>query len=133
MMASHLPVSVAQKQAVLEMTNVVERFEYLLGLMQSEADLLQVEKRIRGRVKKQMEKSQRDYYLNEQIKAIQKELGETENTVSEIEQLRQSYNMRGKSFSSVFLFTHASVGEPPTALQISPIGISKSFCSHLPK
>lgn len=88
-MASHLPVSVAQKQAVLEMTNVVERFEYLLGLMQSEADLLQVEKRIRGRVKKQMEKSQRDYYLNEQIKAIQKELGETENTVSEIEQLRQ--------------------------------------------
>ena len=88
-MASHLPVSVAQKQALLEMTNVVERFEYLLGLMQSEADLLQVEKRIRGRVKKQMEKSQRDYYLNEQIKAIQKELGETENTVSEIEQLRQ--------------------------------------------
>ncbi|MBN6076456.1 endopeptidase La [Aggregatibacter actinomycetemcomitans] len=88
-LASHLPVSVAQKQAVLEMNNVVERFEYLLGLMQSEADLLQVEKRIRGRVKKQMEKSQRDYYLNEQIKAIQKELGEVENTVSEIEQLRQ--------------------------------------------
>ncbi|MBN6070329.1 endopeptidase La [Aggregatibacter actinomycetemcomitans] len=88
-LASHLPVSVAQKQAVLEMNNVVERFEYLLGLMQSEADLLQVEKRIRGRVKKQMEKSQRDYYLNEQIKAIQKELGEVENTVSEIEQIRQ--------------------------------------------
>ncbi|WP_032999589.1 endopeptidase La [Aggregatibacter actinomycetemcomitans] len=88
-LASHLPVSVAQKQTVLEMNNVVERFEYLLGLMQSEADLLQVEKRIRGRVKKQMEKSQRDYYLNEQIKAIQKELGEVENTVSEIEHLRQ--------------------------------------------
>jgi len=88
-LASHLPVSVAQKQAVLEMTNVVERFEYLLGLMQSEADLLQVEKRIRSRVKKQMEKSQRDYYLNEQIKAIQKELGEEENAISEIEQLRQ--------------------------------------------
>lgn len=88
-LASHLPVSVAQKQTVLEMNNVVERFEYLLGLMQAEADLLQVEKRIRGRVKKQMEKSQRDYYLNEQIKAIQKELGEVENTVSEIEQLRQ--------------------------------------------
>ena len=88
-LASHLPVSVAQKQTVLEMSNVVERFEYLLGLMQSEADLLQVEKRIRSRVKKQMEKSQRDYYLNEQIKAIQKELGEEENTISEIEQLRQ--------------------------------------------
>ena len=87
-LASHLPVSVAQKQTVLEMSNVVERFEYLLGLMQSEADLLQVEKRIRSRVKKQMEKSQRDYYLNEQIKAIQKELGEEENTISEIEQLR---------------------------------------------
>ena len=86
---SHLPVSVAQKQTVLEMSNVVERFEYLLGLMQSEADLLQVEKRIRSRVKKQMEKSQRDYYLNEQIKAIQKELGEEENAISEIEQLRQ--------------------------------------------
>ena len=87
-LASHLPVSVAQKQTVLEMSNVVERFEYLLGLMQSEADLLQVEKRIRSRVKKQMEKSQRDYYLNEQIKAIQKELGEEENAISEIEQLR---------------------------------------------
>ena len=88
-LASHLPVSVAQKQTVLEMSNVVERFEYLLGVMQSEADLLQVEKRIRSRVKKQMEKSQRDYYLNEQIKAIQKELGEEENAISEIEQLRQ--------------------------------------------
>ena len=88
-LASHLPVSVAQKQTVLEMSNVVERFEYLLGLMQSEADQLQVEKRIRSRVKKQMEKSQRDYYLNEQIKAIQKELGEEENAISEIEQLRQ--------------------------------------------
>ena len=88
-LASHLPVSVAQKQTVLEMTNVLDRFEYLLGLMQSEADLLQVEKRIRSRVKKQMEKSQRDYYLNEQIKAIQKELGEEENAISEIEQLRQ--------------------------------------------
>ena len=88
-LASHLPVSVAQKQTVLEMSNVVERFEYLLGLMLSEADLLQVEKRIRSRVKKQMEKSQRDYYLNEQIKAIQKELGEEENAISEIEQLRQ--------------------------------------------
>lgn len=88
-LASHLPVSVAQKQTVLEMTNVLDRFEYLLGLMQSEADLLQMEKRIRSRVKKQMEKSQRDYYLNEQIKAIQKELGEEENAISEIEQLRQ--------------------------------------------
>ncbi|WP_032092494.1 endopeptidase La [Necropsobacter rosorum] len=88
-MAAHMPVSVRQKQAVLELANVEARLEYLLGLMESEADLLQVEKRIRGRVKKQMEKSQRDYYLNEQMKAIQKELGEGENAIDEVEQLRQ--------------------------------------------
>lgn len=87
-MAAHMPVSVAQKQEVLALAELASRFEYLLGLMESEADILQVEKRIRGRVKKQMEKSQRDYYLNEQIKAIQKELGETENTIDEVEQLR---------------------------------------------
>ncbi|MFQ1047367.1 endopeptidase La [Avibacterium paragallinarum] len=88
-MAAHMPVSVARKQEVLGIANVAERFECLLGLMINEAGILEVEKRIRGRVKKQMEKSQRDYYLNEQIKAIQKELGETESTVDEVEQLRQ--------------------------------------------
>ncbi|MDY4280047.1 MAG: endopeptidase La [[Pasteurella] mairii] len=88
-LAAHLPVAVAQKQILLEEANVVSRFEYLLGLMESEADLLQIEKRIRGRVKKQMEKSQRDYYLNEQIKAIQKELGENDNAIVEVEQLRK--------------------------------------------
>lgn len=87
--ASHLGVKVREKQRLLEETNVLARFEYLIGLMQTEADLLQVEKRIRSRVKKQMEKNQRDYYLNEQIKAIQKELGENEQGVDEIEQLRQ--------------------------------------------
>ena len=89
-LAAHLPVVVRNKQEVLERANIQERFEYLLGLMESETDLLQVEKRIRGRGKKQMEKSQRDYYLNEQIKAIQKELGDSENGgIDEIEQLRQ--------------------------------------------
>ena len=89
-LAAHLPVAVRNKQEVLERANIQERFEYLLGLMESETDLLQAEKRIRGRVKKQMEKSQRDYYLNEQIKAIQKELGDSENGgIDEIEQLRQ--------------------------------------------
>lgn len=89
-LAAHLPVAVRNKQEVLERANIQERFEYLLGLMESETDLLQVEKRIRGRVKKQMEKSQRDYYLNEQIKAIQKELGDSENGgIDEIEQLCQ--------------------------------------------
>ncbi|MGC6405352.1 endopeptidase La [Bisgaard Taxon 45] len=87
-LAAHMPVAVKHKQKVLEIAKVVERFEYLLGLMESETDLLQIEKRIRGRVKEQMEKTQRDYYLNEQIKAIQKELGEGDSA-DEIEQLRQ--------------------------------------------
>ncbi|HHE3464928.1 endopeptidase La [Pasteurella multocida] len=87
-LAAHMPVAVKHKQKVLEIAKVVARFEYLLGLMESETDLLQIEKRIRGRVKEQMEKTQRDYYLNEQIKAIQKELGERDSA-DEIEQLRQ--------------------------------------------
>ncbi|HHT7885852.1 endopeptidase La [Pasteurella multocida] len=87
-LAAHMPVAVKHKQKVLEIAKVVARFEYLLGLIESETDLLQIEKRIRGRVKEQMEKTQRDYYLNEQIKAIQKELGEGDSA-DEIEQLRQ--------------------------------------------
>ncbi|EEX50849.1 endopeptidase La [Pasteurella dagmatis] len=87
-LAAHMPVAVKHKQKVLELPQVVARFEYLLGLMESETDLLKIEKRIRGRVKEQMEKTQRDYYLNEQIKAIQKELGEGDSA-DEIEQLRK--------------------------------------------
>ncbi|NLR75862.1 endopeptidase La [Leeia aquatica] len=74
--AAHLPLKLEQKQDILEMFEVGRRLEHLLSLMESEIDILQVEKRIRGRVKRQMEKSQREYYLNEQVKAIQKELGE---------------------------------------------------------
>ena len=74
--AAHLPLKLEQKQQVLEMSDPVKRLEHLLGLLEGEVDILQVEKRIRGRVKRQMEKSQREYYLNEQVKAIQKELGE---------------------------------------------------------
>lgn len=74
--AAHLPLKLEQKQHVLEMFPVHERLEHLLGQLDSEIDILQVEKRIRGRVKRQMEKSQREYYLNEQVKAIQKELGD---------------------------------------------------------
>lgn len=74
--AANMSLELAQKQELLEMANIRQRLEHLLGLMESEIDLFQVEKRIRGRVKKQMEKSQREYYLNEQMKAIQKELGE---------------------------------------------------------
>ena len=76
---AHLPVKLEQKQRLLEMTDVVQRLESLLADLESEIDILQVEKRIRGRVKRQMEKSQREYYLNEQVKAIQKELGEGED------------------------------------------------------
>lgn len=76
--AAHLPLKLEQKQQVLEMFPVHERLEHLLGLLDAEIDILQVEKRIRGRVKRQMEKSQREYYLNEQVKAIQKELGDME-------------------------------------------------------
>ena len=76
--AAHLPLKLEQKQRILEMLGLNERLEHLLGQLETEIDILQVEKRIRGRVKRQMEKSQREYYLNEQVKAIQKELGEGE-------------------------------------------------------
>src|ERR687884_1561362 len=76
--AAHLPLKLEQKQQVLEMFDVKARLEHLLSQLETELDILQVEKRIRGRVKKQMEKSQREYYLNEQVKAIQKELGDLE-------------------------------------------------------
>jgi ATP-dependent Lon protease len=77
--AAHLPLKLEQKQQILENFSVQGRLEQLLGLLETEIDILQVEKRIRGRVKRQMEKSQREYYLNEQVKAIQKELGESED------------------------------------------------------
>ncbi|MDF2179592.1 endopeptidase La [Aliiglaciecola sp. CAU 1673] len=86
-MAAHMPLKLAEKQKVLEMSQVNERLEYLMALMEGEIDLLQVEKKIRTRVKKQMEKSQREYYLNEQMKAIQKELGELDETPDEFEAL----------------------------------------------
>jgi len=87
--AAHMSLELAQKQEILEIASVQERLEHLIGLMEAEADLYQVEKRIRGRVKKQMEKSQREYYLNEQMKAIQKELGEMGEEVNEAEELER--------------------------------------------
>ncbi|MCF2133927.1 MULTISPECIES: endopeptidase La [Mycetohabitans] len=86
--AAHLPLKLDQKQNILEMFPVVERLEHLLAQLEAEIDILQVEKRIRGRVKRQMEKSQREYYLNEQVKAIQKELGEGEDG-ADIEELEK--------------------------------------------
>ena len=86
--AAHMSVDLEEKQNILEMASVKRRIDHLLGLMDSEIDLFQVEKKIRGRVKKQMEKSQREYYLNEQMKAIQKELGEMDDAPNEIEELQ---------------------------------------------
>lgn len=93
--AAYLPLKLEQKQEVLEIFDVSKRLEHLLGLLKTELDILHVEKRIRGRVKRQMEKSQRDYYLNEQVKAIQKELGEGEDgaDIDEIEKKIKSAQM----------------------------------------
>jgi ATP-dependent Lon protease len=92
--AAHLPLKLEQKQEVLELSVVSKRIEHLMGLIEAEIDILQVEKRIRGRVKRQMEKSQREYYLNEQVKAIQKELGEGEDQ-AEIEELSKKIKASG--------------------------------------
>ena len=93
--AAHLPIKIEQKQHILETLSIGERLEKLLAQIETELDILQVEKRIRGRVKRQMEKSQREYYLNEQVKAIQKELGEGEDgaDMEEIEKKIKSARM----------------------------------------
>jgi ATP-dependent Lon protease len=85
--AAHLSQKLEEKQQILEISSERERLEHILGVMEAEIDLLQVEKRIRGRVKKQMEKSQREYYLNEQMKAIQKELGDMDEAPNELDEL----------------------------------------------
>ena len=86
--AAHMSVDLDEKQKILEISGVRGRLEHLMGLMEAEIDLFQVEKRIRGRVKKQMEKSQREYYLNEQMKAIQKELGDMDEAPNELDELQ---------------------------------------------
>ena len=85
--AAHMGVTLEEKQHILEISGIPARLEHLLGLMDAEIDLFQVEKRVRGRVKKQMEKSQREYYLNEQMKAIQKELGDMDEAPNELDAL----------------------------------------------
>ncbi len=93
--AAHLQLKLEEKQEVLEMADVRERVEHLIALMESEIDILKVEKRIRGRVKKQMEKSQREYYLNEQMKAIQKELGDLEDGGNDLDDLEKKIDESG--------------------------------------
>ncbi len=96
-MAAHMSLKVSEKQELLEMADIVLRLEKLMLLMETEADLLELEKDIRVRVKQQMEKNQREYYLNEQMKAIQKELGDMDDAVSETEELEQKIAKAGMS------------------------------------
>jgi len=93
--AAHMALKLGDKQKVLEILDVRARLEHILVAIEGEMDVLQIEKRIRGRVKAQMEKSQREYYLNEQMKAIQKELGEMEDGVNEVQELEQKINAAG--------------------------------------
>ncbi|NOQ77267.1 MAG: endopeptidase La [Methylococcaceae bacterium] len=95
--AAHMTLKIDEKQDMLEMDDIVQRLESLMTLMEGENDLLEMEKRIRGRVKKQMEKNQREYYLNEQMKAIQKELGDMDDVVNEIDELEKKINAAGMS------------------------------------
>ncbi len=95
--AAHMSLKIEEKQKILGISNVYERLEYLLSMIEAEIDLLQIEKRIRGRVKQQMEKSQREYYLNEQMKAIQKELGEMDDAPNEVEELQKKIESAGMS------------------------------------
>ncbi|MCW9024885.1 MAG: endopeptidase La [Gammaproteobacteria bacterium] len=95
--AAHMSLKIDEKQKILEILDLRERLEHLMGMMESEIDLLQVEKRIRGRVKRQMEKSQREYYLNEQMKAIQKELGDMDDVPNELDELEQKIEKAGLS------------------------------------
>jgi ATP-dependent Lon protease len=94
-MAAHMALKIEQKQDILEIIDLPARVEHVLALLDAEIDLLQVEKRIRGRVKKQMERSQREYYLNEQMKAIQKELGDGDEGHNEIEELKKRIDAAG--------------------------------------
>jgi ATP-dependent Lon protease len=93
--AAHMSLKIEEKQRVLEIGSVRARLEHLMGLIEGEIDILQIEKRIRGRVKQQMEKSQREYYLNEQMKAIQKELGDLEEGGNEVEELQKKIETAG--------------------------------------
>ncbi len=119
--SAHLTLKLEEKQKILEMLSVTERLEHLLHLMESEIDILQVEKRIRGRVKRQMEKSQREYYLNEQVKAIQKELGEQDEN-AEMDELEARIKNSGMSKEA-----HAKVGAELKKLKMmSPMSAEAS-------
>ncbi|WP_422448225.1 MULTISPECIES: endopeptidase La [unclassified Endozoicomonas] len=98
--SAHMPMKIEDKQKMLEIIDLGDRLEYLIGIMQGEMDFLQVEKKIRGRVKKQMERSQREYYLNEQMKAIQKELGDMDDAPNELEELKAKIDQAGMTLEA---------------------------------
>jgi ATP-dependent Lon protease len=93
--AAHMTIKIEEKQGILETRDIVKRLEKLISLMEAEVDMLELERRVRGRVKQQMEKNQREYYLNEQMKAIQKELGEMEDAPNELEELARKIQKSG--------------------------------------
>jgi ATP-dependent Lon protease len=115
--AAHLSVKIAEKQALLEMPKITDRLEKVYSLMESEIGVLQVEKRIRSRVKRQMEKTQREYYLNEQLKAIQKELGETEDGRDELNEIEERIKKAKLSDEA----REKSMGELKKLRQMSPM------------
>ena len=121
--AAHLPLKLEQKQQILEMFNVGRRLEQLLQLLETEIDIMQVEKRIRGRVKRQMEKSQREYYLNEQVKAIQKELGDSEEG-ADLDELEKKIAEIGDDAAYPFIV----VVEPYFGATLSSLSMARWSC-----
>jgi len=125
--AAHMSLKIPEKQQVLEVSNITERIEHLMAIMESEIDLLQVEKRIRGNVKRQMEKSQREYYLNEQMKAIQKELGDMgDEAVNEIEDLKAKIEKAGMPKEA----QQKAMGELNKLKMMSPMSAEASVCRN---
>ena len=120
--ANHMTLQLEEKQNLLELVSLQARIEHLMALIESEIDLFQVEKRIRGRVKKQMEKSQREYYLNEQMKAIQKEMGEIGDVPNEAEELKSRIDDAGMSKEA----KEKAVSELNKLTQMSPMSSEAS-------
>ena len=115
--ASHLAIKIAEKQQMLEVTSVSERLERVFTLMESEISVLQVERKIRSRVKRQMEKTQREYYLNEQMKAIQKELGDSEEGRDDLAEIEQKIEKTKLSKEA----REKALGELKKLRQMSPM------------
>lgn len=125
--AAHMSLKIPEKQRVLEIFNIKERIEHLMGIMEAEIDLLQVEQRIRGNVRKQMEQSQREYYLNEQMKAIQKELSDiNESGASEVEILAQKIEKAGMTKEA----KEKAQSELNKLKSMSPMAAEASVCRN---